>query len=220
MFINVNHQDIYYEKRGEGQPIILVHGNGETHEIFNLISSQLEKSYTVYVLDSRGHGQSSPVNQYHYVDMMEDIAACMDALHLHGAYFFGFSDGGIIGLLLAIHHPELISVLMVAGPNTHPRGLRAHFYASLWLHQKLKPSPFIRLMLHEPHIAFHELNYISIPTLLLAGENDIARHSHFKRIASHIKNCTFQVLKGETHESYVVNSPKLYSLITDFLSKL
>lgn len=219
MFIHVNHQILFYEKKGSGPPFILVHGNGESHEIFHLLSSQLQKDYTVYAIDSRGHGQSSKTESYHYMDMTHDIVAFIEALHLNHVFYFGFSDGGIIGLLLAIHYPSLLKCLMIAGPNTHPTALKPHFYFSIWLRQKIKPNPFLQLMLHEPHITAKNLRQITTPTLLLGGEKDIIRFADFKKIQSNIKNCTLKILKRETHESYIVNSPKLYPELNHFLNE-
>ena len=66
MFINVNNIRLYYEKHGEGDPLILLHGNEENHFIFDEAVEKLKKYYTVYTLDSRGHGQSEKVKEYHY----------------------------------------------------------------------------------------------------------------------------------------------------------
>lgn len=203
MFIHVNHQTLYYEKNGSGPPFLLIHGNGESHEIFDLLSSQLQADYTVYAIDSRGHGQSCKANEYHYMDMANDIAEFIEELHLTKVLYFGFSDGGILGLLLAIHHPGLLSTLMIAGPNTHPTGLRTHFYFSIWLRQKLKPNPFVQLMLHEPHITSKQLRQIQIPTLILAGENDIVRLADLKKNA-------YQYKKFYPKNSKKRNTRKLY----------
>ena len=73
MFINVNNIRLYYEKHGEGNPLILLHGNEENHFIFDEAVEKLKKYYTVYTLDSRGHGQSEKVKEYHYQDMANDI---------------------------------------------------------------------------------------------------------------------------------------------------
>ena len=59
MYIQLNGQVIYYEKTGEGSPVILVHGNKESHKIFDVLIPELSKQHTVYALDSRGHGRSA-----------------------------------------------------------------------------------------------------------------------------------------------------------------
>ena len=92
MYIQLNGQVIYYEKTGEGSPIILAHGNGETHKIFDILIPELSRKHTVYALDTRGHGESASPEQYHYSDMAEDIAAFVHALDLTKPAFYGFSD--------------------------------------------------------------------------------------------------------------------------------
>ena len=63
MNLQTSKVNLYYEKYGEGQPLILLHGNGENHKIFEKSIDVLEKHFTVYVIDSRGHGESSPVDE-------------------------------------------------------------------------------------------------------------------------------------------------------------
>ena len=71
MYIQLNGQILYYEKYGEGQPFLLVHGNGETHEIFDVLIPELAEHYTVYAIDSRGHGLSASPKELHYMDKRE-----------------------------------------------------------------------------------------------------------------------------------------------------
>ena len=101
MIAQINGIDLYYEKTGSGRPLLLVHGNGEDHTIFDVAIEELKEHFTCYAVDSRGHGQSTPVNELHYEDMSRDMMALMDHLDLHDVLFYGFSDGGIVGLLTA-----------------------------------------------------------------------------------------------------------------------
>lgn len=89
MYIQLNGQILYYEKYGEGQPFLLVHGNGETHEIFDVLIPELAEHYTVYAIDSRGHGLSASPKELHYMDMADDMAAFIDALELKAPLFYG-----------------------------------------------------------------------------------------------------------------------------------
>jgi len=75
MFLNVNGISMYYEQTGAGRPLIMVHGNGEDHTIFNEAAAVLKDHFTVYAVDSRDHGLSSKVNGLHYLDMAEDLLA-------------------------------------------------------------------------------------------------------------------------------------------------
>lgn len=218
MYIQLNGQVIYYEKSGEGSPVILVHGNGETHKTFGSLIPQLSKTHTVYALDSRGHGQSAPVTVYHYEDMAEDVAAFAHALDLVKPAFYGFSDGGIVGLIAASKFPTLFSSIAVSGANLKPRGAKLRYRVLDRLVYMKTKNPQRYLMLKEPHISKSDLGRIRIPALILAGSKDLIKKSETKRIAAAIPGSELMILPGEDHFSYVVNSPKLFPLLDKFLS--
>lgn len=218
MYIQLNGQIIYYEKTGEGSPVILVHGNGETHKIFDALIPELSKKHTVYAIDSRGHGLSAAVNEYHYADMAEDIAAFVQALDLIKPAFYGFSDGGIVGLIAASRYPTMFSALAVSGANLTPSGWKFFPRLSVRISYLKKKQPLVRLMLKEPHIKKAELSKIIVPVFVLAGQKDIIKKSETKRIASSISGSILKILPGETHSSYVVHSPKLFPLLDEFFS--
>ncbi len=219
MYIQLNGQVIYYEKTGEGSPVILVHGNGETHKIFDVLIPALSKQRTVYAMDSRGHGLSAAVSEYHYADMAEDVAAFVQALDLVRPAFYGFSDGGIVGLIAAIRYPALFSCLAISGANLTPYGWKFYAKLSVRLGYLKNKNPLARLMLKEPSITKAELSKITVPSLVLAGAKDIIKKSETKRIADGIPNSTLKILLGENHFSYVVHSPKLFPLLDDFFEK-
>lgn len=217
MFITVNGVTLFYEKQGAGNPIILLHGNGENHTIFHETAALLSETHAVYLPDSRGHGESSKVETLSYADMAEDIALLIRALSLKKPILYGFSDGGIIGLLIAIQYPNLLSKLIISGANTHPSGLGWFFLWRTRLQYFFTRNPNDRLMAYEPNITDEELSSIAIPTLILAGEHDVIRLSHTRQIARHVPHSTLRILPEETHESYVIHSTKLYEYIKDFL---
>ena len=218
MYIQLNGQVIYYEKTGEGSPVILAHGNKETHKIFDVLAPELSKKHTVYALDTRGHGQSSKPHEYHYADMAEDIAAFIQALELVKPAFFGFSDGGITGLIAAAKYPAMFSALAVSGANLAPSGFKFFPRLSVQMAYFKKKDPLIRLMLTEPHITRSELSRIAIPSLILAGSKDMIRKSETVRIASSIPGAILKILPEENHFSYVVRSPKHFPLLDEFFS--
>ena len=79
MWINVNGIRMYYEVHGSGRPLIMVHGNSEEHGIFYDSRVLLSKHFTVYTVDSRGHGHSTRVEEFHYADMADDMIREKDA---------------------------------------------------------------------------------------------------------------------------------------------
>jgi pimeloyl-ACP methyl ester carboxylesterase len=217
MIQHVNGIDLWYEKTGGGPPILLLHGNGESHSIFSVLTDQLKDRYTVYALDSRGHGQSSSSEELHYGVMAEDTAQFILSLRLEKPLLYGFSDGGIIGLLLASKYPELLSGMVISGANTNPRAIRKKWdmlFKTMYFFSRNKK---IRMMLTEPHITAQELRRIGIPVLVLAGEKDIIKEEDTRFITANIPKATLKILKGENHMSYVINSSKLYTFMEGFL---
>lgn len=215
MIANVNGNNIYYEKSGAGKPLILLHGNGETHKIFDKAVKILSESFTVYALDTRGHGNSDKVNIYHYSDIKEDIRCFIETLELQRPILYGFSDGGIVGLLLAAEYPQLLSQLIVSGANSVPGGIRKGWLTIFKIIYLLTKDPKIKMMLEEPDITSDMLRKIEIPTAVLAGSRDIIKKEHTEYIAGMIKNSSLMILPGEGHGSYIVDSEKIARLLLE-----
>lgn len=213
MIFKASGADIYYEKRGAGKPLILLHGNGEDHTIFDKALPLLEKHFTVYAVDTRGHGASSPADELHYDEMAQDIYEFLCKMSLEGCVLYGFSDGGIIGLILAIKYPGLLSRVIASGPNVTPKGLKLIWRLQFKIIYFLTRSRNYKLMIHEPNITDDELRGISIPVHITGGEKDMISLSHMKHIAECIKCSELTILPGETHDSYVTGSTKIGEII-------
>ncbi len=211
----VNGVNIFYEKSGTGKPLILLHGNGETHEIFNKAIKILSGYFTIYALDTRGHGNSDKVNTYHYSDMTEDVRCFIEKLELQKPILYGFSDGGIIGLFLAIKYPQLLSQLIVSGANIAPEGMRNGWLILFKIIYFFTKEPQIKMLLEEPDITAEMLQKIEVPTAVFAGSRDMVKKEHTEFIAHKITNSTLTILQGESHGSYVIHSEKIARLIVE-----
>ena len=219
MNITVNGMELYYEVVGSGAPLIMVHGNGETHEIFDKAAELLSKHFTCYLLDSRGHGRSQKVAEYHYADMAEDVYQIIQALHLEHVTYYGFSDGGLIGLLLASEHPDLLDRMILSGANTRPDAVRKWLATVFRIVNRIHRNPLFELMLTEPHITKEQLQSIQTPTLVLAGSKDLVVEEDTRFIASNIPNATLKILDGEGHASYIVHKTKVAELILEYVGE-
>lgn len=215
MIAKVNGVELYYEKSGEGRPLILVHGNGEDHSIFNEAAAILRQDFCVYAVDSRGHGRSSRVEMLHYEDMADDMIAFLEALNLRNAVFYGFSDGGVVGLIAA-SRCDRISTLIVSGANLSPRGVSRKLRLIIWGMNKIRPDDKLALMLREPQISDRQLRAIRAETLVLAGSADLILPEETRHIAAMIPRAELQILQGEDHGSYIVHSPKIAQIIREF----
>ena len=215
MIAKVNGVELYYEKVGAGRPLLLVHGNGEDHSIFNEAVKALKKDFCCYAVDSRSHGRSTRVKTLHYEDMADDMIALMEALDLRDVLFYGFSDGGVVGLLAA-SRCERITTLIVSGANLSPDGVSRRIRMLIWGMNKLKPDDKLALMLREPRITDETLRSIKAETLVLVGTGDLILPEETRHIAAAIPGARLQFVEGEDHGSYIVHSTKIADIIRDF----
>ena len=217
MEIQVNNVRLYYEEYGSGQPIILLHGNQETHEIFDKLINKLKDNYKVYAIDSRCHGKSENPKEISYNLMCDDIIDFIKKLNIEKPILYGFSDGGIIGLLIAIKETNLLSNLIISGANITPDVFTFFDNLITKLFYFFTRSKYIKMMLDEPNIPLEDLHKITIPVHVLAGEKDVIKYEHTKLIADNISNSTIEIIKGEKHGSYIIHSNKIYEIIKKYI---
>ncbi len=211
--LEVNGVQLYYECSGSGPPLLLMHGNGEDHTIFDRAVPILSRRFTVYALDTRGHGQSARPKEYHYRDLAEDVFCFITQLRLDRPALYGFSDGGIVGLLLAAEHPALLSRLIVSGANTSPAGIKDGWLRFFRLLNRFVKDEKIAMMLREPALTKALLSQIRIPVLVLAGSRDMVKRSDTDFIAASIPHAGKRILRGEGHGSYIVHKERIAELI-------
>ena len=211
--LSVNGITLCYEVRGHGDPLILLHGNGEDHRIFR--TELLEPHFSCYLIDSRGHGRSTRLHELHYREMAADILEFIRRLDLHDVTLAGFSDGGIIGLIAA-SQTDRIRTLIACGANASPDGLILPFRMINHVIYALTRSPLFRLMIEEPDIRDEELQQITARTLITAGQHDVIRQEETDHIASCIKGAREIIVRHATHTSYVVRSNRLAEMILHF----
>ena len=214
MWINVNGIKMYYEVHGSGRPLIMVHGNSEDHNIFFESRVLLSKHFKVYTVDSRDHGHSTRVEELHYSDMADDMIAFMDQLDLRDVIFYGFSDGGIIGLLAAMRC-DRIGMLITSGANLTPAGVKAPLRLFVKAAYAVTKDPKMLLMLKEPDISPEELAKIKVPTVVIAGEKDLVLGKETARIAMSIPGAKLRIIPGESHGSYIVHKSRIADIIME-----
>jgi pimeloyl-ACP methyl ester carboxylesterase len=217
MYIQLNSQVICYEKTGEGTPVILIHGNKGDHHTFDELTETMSREHTVYAMDSRGYGESATPKEYHYKDMANDVINLIKALDIEKPYLVGFSDGGIIALLVAIKASKLLSGIVCCGENLNPSGIHHRELKEMKREYKKTNDPKTLMMLLEPDISTFDLHRISVPAMIIAGEKDCIKEKETQKIAANIKDSAIQILPEENHFSYIVGTDKLYQYIRGFL---
>ena len=217
MIAKINGVKLYYEVKGSGpRPLILLHGNEEDGLTFKGLERYLGDEFTLYVLDSRAHGQSSNVDILRYEDMAKDLIAFIKFLKLDKPAVFGYSDGGNIALSAAVLEPKLFGDIVVAGANTSQDGLGGYLESMIKEYKETK-SKYIDLMLNGPNITTKELKNIASKVIALRGEHDLIDKKHSIYFAKAIPNGKYVELPGEDHGSFVFKTEKLAALIKEYL---
>ena len=200
--------ELFYTKTGSGPPLLLLHGNGEDGTYFVHQVEEFSRDFTVYAIDTRGHGQSprggAPFTISQFAD---DLLAFMDRQGLPRADILGFSDGGNIALIFALRHPDRVRRLILNGANLDPKGVKplvqlpivlGYHFASLSKSPKAKArAELLGLMVNEPHINPAELGKLSMPVLVIAGTRDMIRENHTRLIANRIPNARLVLIPGD-----------------------
>ena len=218
MFVKVNDINLYYEVKGEGQPLMMVHGNSETHEIFDVASDVLKDYYKVYLIDSRDHGQSDKVKELHYDDMADDMVKFMEELDLKDVVYYGFSDGGIIGLLAAMK-TDRISRMVLSGANMTVNGVKPALKLLIRVLYFFTKDQKMEMMLKEPDIRPGDLKKISIPVSVVAGEKDMVTYEETVLIADSIPEAKLRIIPKAGHGSYIVHKKDIADIILEETGK-
>ncbi len=223
-YYSSNNTKIYYEIYGEGQPLVLLHGNGGSIRSRADLIPEFAKKYKVIALDSRCHGKSGCPAQYlTYEQMAEDVYGLLQSLHIDSAYMWGHSDGAIIGLLLAIHHPEKIKKFLASGANLRPDTTAVDPALSPLLDKlgKMVQGDSIRLkqfrlLVDQPNIPVTDLEKIKSSVLVMAGDRDAIRNRHTLEIFEHIPHALLCIMPGTTHFVYHDRKKWFTEILYDF----
>ena len=200
--------ELFYTKTGSGPTLLLLHGNGEDSTYFVHQVEEFSRDFTVYAIDTRGHGKSprgaAPFTISQFAD---DLLAFMDQQGLPQADILGFSDGGNIALTFALRHPDRVRRLILNGANLDPKGVKplvqlpivlGYHLASLSKSPKARAhAELLGLMVNEPHIDPAELKKLTMSVLVIAGTKDMIQERHTRLIANRIPGARLALIPGD-----------------------
>lgn len=235
-YITLDGAKLYYEVYGEGEPLLLIHGNGGNIAYMKPQIEFFSKKYKVIIPDCRGRGKSElGKDSLTYAQMAKDISGILDNLKIDSAYVVGRSDGGILTLLLAIDYPEKIKKGVAFAANLTPDtiGLYPFSYdevksdrrnADQMLAKKdtTKNWKIIqqrnRMMEFQPYISKNDLAKIKCPVLVMTTDRDVIPEEHSLFIYRNIKKGNLCILTGEKH-SVTKDNPELFnSVVAKYLT--
>jgi len=235
----INGIRLWYAEFGHGEPVILVHGGLANSDYWGLQVPVLAAHYHVIVLDSRGHGHSSRTDAPIGYDLMSsDVLALMDYLHIRRAALIGWSDGAIIGLDIAIHHPDRLTRLFAFAANSDPSGVKdvgkspvftAYEQRAANEYARLSPTPtqfkaFLANIDHmwasEPHFSDDQLNHITVPTWIVDGDHDEAiKRENTDHMAAMIPGSGELILPAVSHFAFIQDPAMFNESILHFLAE-
>ena len=200
---------LYYQEKGEGQPFILLHGNGENGSYFNHQIEYFSDRFKMIAVDTRGHGKSSRgVAPFTIEQFAEDLNEFMYMRNIPKAIILGFSDGANIAMKFALKYPDKVTALILNGGNLSPKGVKRTVQFPIELGYKLTKifaeksedakhnMELLGFMVNEPDITSDELHSIQVPTLVIAGTKDMIKQAHTEVIAENISNARLSIIKG------------------------
>lgn len=229
-FSAINGVKIYYEFHGHGSDtILLLHGNGQSIKSFSEQIPDFSSQFRILAMDSRAQGYSSDDgNEVTYELMAEDVSALLDTLKIKRINILGWSDGGNVGLILAMKRPSKVKQLATMGANLFCDTTSVDEEVIQKLKQtknKLEseniPSAniqlrMIHLLLNEPKIDPDDLKVISCKTLIMTGTRDIIKQQHTRMIAENIMNSKLVIFKDGTHFEPQQNPKRFNKTVISF----
>jgi pimeloyl-ACP methyl ester carboxylesterase len=233
-FYDIRGFKMYCEVYGEGQPLLIIHGNGGSIADFKYQIPYFSKNYKVIVADNRAQGKSAdPGDSLTYEMMADDYAALLTEMKIDSAYVIGWSDGGINGLLLAIRHPEKVKKLAVTGANLRPD--TSAVYPEVIdlvkpVYNRLKEKKnrsarektswkLMQLLIDHPHIPLEDIRKINCPSLVIGGDHDVIKEEHTMLIFKNIPKAYLWILPNSGHSTPIVYKDDFNRIVADFFSK-
>ena len=238
-YAEINGVKIWYAVFGHGQPVLLLHGGLANSNYWGNLVPALSNNYQVVVMDSRGHGRSSRSSEPLGYDLMaSDVLALMDFLKLDKAAIIGWSDGAIIGLNIAIHHPERLTKLFAFAANSDPDGVadvsqsqvfNAYMARAKAEYQGLSPTPaeydsfmaqVTKMWETQPHFSAENLHGIRTITWIVDGDHDEAiKRSNTLFMADQIPGSGLLIQPKVSHFSFLQDATQFNADVLHFLKE-
>ncbi|OWV96506.1 alpha/beta hydrolase [Rhizobium sp. R693] len=235
----VNDIKMYYAEYGEGDPILFIHGGLGSADVWGYQVAEFAKDHRVIVADSRGHGRSTRSKQPFGYDLMtSDYVALLDYLKLDKVTLVGWSDGGIIGIDMAMKNPEKLTRVIAQAANVTTDGLKAdvmtnetfsnYINAAGETYKKLSPTPneydaFVTeisaMWASQPAWTADDLGKIKVPVTLTIGDHDEAiKLDHTEMMAKQIPGSKLVILKDASHFAMLQDPEGYNAMIRDAMA--
>lgn len=237
-YADVNGIEMFYQVFGSGEPILLIHGGLGHGDIWSSQIADLLKDHRVIVPDSRGHGRSTRNDEpFGYDVMASDYLALLDHLKIEKTALVGWSDGGIIGIDIAMNHPERLTRLFAQAANVttdgvDPKGFKSETFVAYIErsgkdYERLSKTPnkfddFLaqmdKMWKTQPSWTKEQLGKITVPTAIVVGDHDeVIKRRHTEDIASAIPGAKLVILENASHFAMLQDPEGYNKAVRDFI---
>ncbi len=199
------------------EPLLLLPPNGgDMHCFDGSILPEMSKHFKVITVSPRYTGNSDMGDDGLTFEIMsEDLIVLLDYLNVEKTKIFGFSDGGNLGMVFTVAHPERVESLVIMGSNINPLGTKTFDQIGIiWKYlglaikagftgdaEDIRRRDIQGLMVYQPNLTFKDLQTIEVPVLNIYGEHDMIKRIHLKRITKNIPNAQEIMIVGGGHGS-------------------
>ena len=224
----------------KGEPVILLHGGLANSNYWGNQVRALAGRYRVIVMDSRGHGRSTRNEEpYGYDLMASDVVALMDFLRIPKATVVGWSDGAILGLDIAMKHPERISKLFAFAANSDPSGVadiaqsqvfNAFIARAEKEYEQLSPTrdqykeflaQITKMWETQPNWTADDLKKITVPAWIVDADHDEAiKRENTEFMAANIPNAGLLLQPEVSHFSFLQDPEQFSADLLHFLQRV
>jgi pimeloyl-ACP methyl ester carboxylesterase len=231
----------WYEVEGQGEPLLLLHGGLCTNETWGPQRADFAANHRLFLPERRAHGHTPDVEgRLSYHDMAQDTIDFLQSVVGSPVDLVGWSDGGIVALLVAIEQPDLVRKMAVSAANFIPASeigpaealddldadapememFRTMYEAASpdgAEHWAIVVGKLVEMLRAEPNIPIEDLGRIGAPTLVLVGDDDIVPLEHTVELYRAIPNSELAVVPGTSHAHFMEKPSLVNRLVLEFL---
>ncbi len=241
-YVEIDALKTWYDEDGAGEPLVLLHGGISPNETWGPQMQEFARHFRVLAPERRGHGRTPDVDgPFSYDDFATDTVGFLEAIVDGPAHLVGWSDGGIVGLIVAMRRPDLVRKLVPVSANFDTTGIPEQIQTQFLsmqpdsdslarlrsLYEAASPdgpehwpvvfAKFLEMVAREPRIPPSELQRIQAPTLVVAGDDDLVSLGHTIELFGAIPNAELMIVPGTSHFLLAEKPAVVNRLILDFL---
>lgn len=243
-YVSINNKQLYYEEYGKGTPLLMLHGGAGSISDFSKVLPDLSKQFRVITADTPGHGRSEQLDSLSYQTLADGFSKFIESLKLDSVYIIGWSDGGVVAMLMAADHPEKVKRIIVVGSQfdfsgyTEPvKQLIGSITPTMvekdwgtWVPDYIAKAPkgnnwkdfitdLIKMWNSKVFVSPEKVNKIKSRTLIVFGDRDAITIDHGIMMHQSIKGSAFAILPNTTHFAFFEQPELLNMLSIKFLTK-